>query len=443
MQKKRINIPKIPTTARIESLSHDGRGIARIDGKITFIEGALPGEMATFQYTGRKKDFDSGRVISIEEPSTLRTTPKCPHFGQCGGCSLQHVKEEEQIILKQQALSDLFTRIGHTQPQNWLPPLTSAHWNYRTKARLSVRFVEKKQKAMVGFRERYNPRYITEISCCPVLHAKVDKDILALRALIESFDDKHTIAQVEMAAGDKEVALIFRNLNPLNASDEDKLRAFAIEYEYNVFLQPGGEDSVYAFHPMKDSSFLEYALPLQNLSYEFYPTDFTQVNPSLNQKMVELALQLMNLTPDDQVLDLFCGLGNFSLALARHAGHVTGVEGSLAMVERASKNAAKNGLTNMRFMCANLDDIASLNGFLDQKYTKLLLDPPRSGAMAIVQEIEHINPKKIVYVSCDPATLARDTAVLVHEKGYILTKAGIMDMFPHTQHMESIALFEK
>lgn len=432
-----------PQRAQVVNLSHDGKGVARINGKATFIQGALPGEIVEFQYTRVKKDFDEGRLLTVIEPSPLRVEPKCPHYQMCGGCSMQHLNEAEQIHFKQEQLLDLLSRFGHTQPQSVLAPLTSNHWNYRNKARMSVRFVEKKQSAMVGFRERNNPRYITEISQCPVLNAKLDKDIIPLRTLINDMDDKHCIAQIEVAAGDSEIALIFRNMNPLSDNDELKIKEFAAEYDYKIFLQPGGPDSVFCFYPVGANEYLGYSLPDHHIDFQFHPNDFTQVNAALNRSMVNLALELMDLKSSDIVLDLFCGLGNFSLPMAKYCSRVIGVEGSETMVERAYLNARTNHLANVDFYAANLDDVTEVNKLVQQSFNKVLIDPPRSGALEIVKQIDAINPERIVYVSCNPVTLARDTDVLVNQKGYVLEKAGVMDMFPHTAHVESIALFIK
>lgn len=432
-----------PQTAQIVNLSHDGKGVARINGKATFIQGALPDETVEFQYTRVKKDFDEGRLIKVIEPSPLRVEPRCSHYRMCGGCSLQHMSEEEQIHFKQDQLLDLLARFGHTEPQSVLPPLSSAHWNYRNKARLSVRFVEKKQSALVGFRERNNPRYITEITQCPVLNAKLDGDIIPLRHLIDAMEDKHCIAQIEVAAGDVDIALIFRNLTPLTANDELKIQEFAQQYHYKIFLQPSGPDSVYCFYPKESGEYLTYSLPDYKITFEFHPTDFTQVNPDLNRAMVRLALELMDLKSSDIVLDLFCGLGNFSLPMAQSCSKVIGVEGSKTMVERAYMNAKSNHLSNLEFYAANLDDVTEVNRLVQQSFNKVLIDPPRSGALEIVKQIDILNPERIVYVSCNPVTLARDTDILVNQKGYVLIKAGVMDMFPHTAHVESIALFEK
>ena len=438
------NSKQTPTvdTARIEKFSHDGRGITRISGKTTFIQNALPDETVTFKYIRKKRDYDEGIALSIETPSTHRVAPRCPHYTLCGGCSMQHLDEAEQIHVKQSLLLDLLARTGHCQPNTILEPLTSNAWHYRHKARLSVRFVEKKQSVLIGFREKNNPRYITEIDECPVLHASVDAQIKPLRRLIESFDDPRSIAQIEVAAGDEDIALIIRHLSPLSASDKDKLRAFSEQTRFQLYLQPGGEDSVHRFFPTDAPAYLTYALPDYGVEFKFYPTDFTQINAGLNRRMVVSALNLLELGGDDTVLDLFCGLGNFSLPMATQCASVVGVEGSQAMVERASMNAAHNGITNAHFLCHDLTKTAVFDAFKPKQFSHLLLDPPRVGAFDVVKEIDRIRPKRLVYISCNPATLARDADVLVNQKGYRLQASGVMDMFPHTAHVESIALFE-
>ena len=433
----------MPVTACVEKFSHDGRGIARIDGKTTFIQGALPDETVTFQYTKQKRDYDEGQLLSVEVASKQRVEPRCPHYMLCGGCSLQHLDGQAQIHDKQALLMDLLERIGRNQPEMWLEPLTGELWHYRNKARLSVRYVEKKQATLVGFREKNNPRYITEINQCPVLNAKVDAQIHALRVLLDSLDDPYSIAQIEVAAGDEEVALILRNLSPLSEQDEEKIKAFGQASHFRIFLQPGGMDSVSLFYPTDAGDFLRYSLPDEQIHFQFHPTDFTQVNMKLNRLMVKHALNLLALHPQDVVLDLFCGLGNFSLPIAKHCSHVLGIEGSDAMVGRARMNAEANNITNTTFMCANLEDESVLATLKSYAFTKVLLDPPRTGALDIVKQIHRINPLRIVYVSCNPATLARDTDILVNQQGYRLVAAGVMDMFPHTAHVESIALFEK
>ena len=443
MRKRSQRPSPVPVSATIEKFSHDGRGIARIEGKTTFIDGALPEEEVTFQYTLKKRDYDEGSVLSIEKPSPQRVEPHCPHYELCGGCSLQHLDGKAQIFEKQSLLLDVLARVGHCQPETVLPPLTSTLWNYRNKARLSVRYVEKKQATLVGFREKKNPRYITEIGQCPVLNKQVDAELIHLRELIDSLDDSHCIAQIEVAAGDTDIALIFRNLSILSPDDEEKLRQYSNRTNFRIYLQPAGPDSVYLFHPDNADTYLTYGLPEHGIEFQFLPTDFTQVNAGLNRLMVTQALNLLALESHDVVLDLFCGLGNFSLPMAKLSATVVGVEGSDAMVERASMNARANGISNTEFFCANLEDESALTGLSHHHFNKILLDPPRTGAMEIVKQMNKINPQRIVYVSCNPATLARDADILVHQHGYRMISAGVMDMFPHTSHVESIALFIK
>ncbi len=441
-RRRQAKITKGVFPADIETLSHDGRGIARIDGKATFIAGALPGEAVEFSYTQHKKDFDEGTLINIKAASPLRVKPDCPHFNMCGGCTMQHIQAQAQIKFKETFLLDLLQRLAHVTPETLLSPLTSEPWHYRHKARLSVRHVIKKAATLIGFREKNNPRFIADISQCPVLHHKVDKALPALRALLDSFEDLHSIAQIEVAAGDKDIALIFRNMQPLSAPDAAKLREFAEQAQMIILLQPGGPETVEIFHPPAHDGFLTYGY--EDITYRFYPTDFTQVNLNLNQQMITQALQLLDLQPQDRALDLFCGLGNFTLPMAKRCQTVLGVEGSSAMVERATHNAALNHLNNVTFYAANLEQIADLSAIIKhQSFDKLLLDPARLGALDIVKHIQFINPARIVYVSCNPATLARDTDILVNQQGFRLKAAGVLDMFPHTTHVESMALFER
>lgn len=430
------------TSVYIEKLSHDGRGIARINGKTTFISGALPQETVTFSYTRRKKDFDEATVCDVVEPSPSRVTPRCDHYGVCGGCSLQHLHESAQIHEKQTLLLDMLARTGHVQPETVLPPLAHDAWHYRHKARLSVRYVEKKQTTLVGFREKNNPRYLAMISSCSVLHTRIAAEIKPLQDLINGMDSPRSIAQIEVAAGDDEIAFIVRHLEPLSEHDAQKWKMYAEKTAIRLFLQPAGPSSVHLFYPEQASEWLHYSLPAHNICFEFHPTDFTQVHTKLNALMVDQALALLELKPDDRVLDLFCGLGNFSLPMARQCAHVTGIEGSDAMVLRATHNAQRNGLQNKTsFFCADLnEEVASLQ---KGAFNKVLLDPPRAGALTMVKQMAQLCPERIVYVSCHPMTLARDAQILVHEQGYRLLTAGVMDMFPHTAHVESIALFSK
>lgn len=443
MRRKYNRVPAIPVTVDIEKFSHDGRGIARIDGKTTFVEGALPGETVSMVYSRKKSDFDEGSTVAVMHPSTLRVDPICPHYLLCGGCSLQHLSPIAQIHEKQTQLLDLLTRTGHVLPENILPPLSGKIQNYRNKARLSVRFVEKKQSTLIGFREKNNPRFITEINQCSVLNIKVDEAIKPLRQLLNTLSNPRSIAQIEVAAGDDAVALIFRNLEPLTSEDEALVTTFAQTHGFKIYLQPEGMDSVYLFHPPEAPEYLTYALPDHGIQFQFHPTDFTQVNAEINRAMVNQAIEHLQLTSTDRVLDLYCGLGNFSLPMAKYCASVLGIEGSQTMVKRAQENAVLNQISNVQFAMANLDDEKTFDIFTKHPIDKLLLDPPRAGALAIVQKMHKIKPRRIVYISCNPATLARDTDILVHQQGYRLVSAGVMDMFPHTAHVESMAVFEK
>lgn len=429
--------------ALIEKLSHDGRGLARIDGKTTFIQGALPGETVVFQLLKQKPTFDEALTLSVTIPSSHRVTPKCAHFGVCGGCALQHMDSEAQLHAKHELFLDIMERIGHCKPEALLSPLAAEHWHYRDKARLSVHVDPKTHQVSLGFREKNNPKKVVNIQQCPILNQQIEAHLPALCHLIASLSRPHTIAQVEVAAADDAIALIFRHLKSLSPSDEKKLIEFSKTTQFRLFLQAGGPATVRLFYPKDVPETLTYALPSESLSFLFHPTDFTQINAGLNRLMIPSALSLLELKPDDVVLDLFCGLGNFSLPIARWAAQVVGIEGSEHMVLRATQNAVHNGLHNAVFLSADLEKEAIFERLKTYRFTKLLLDPPRTGAYAFVQQIEKINPSRIVYVSCNPATLARDADVLVHQKGYHMLKAGVMDMFPQSAHVESMVVFEK
>ena len=425
----------------IEKLSHEGRGIARINGKTTFIAGALPKEVVKFRYLRKKSAFDEGRVLQVLESAPERVRPRCVHYPICGGCTLQHMDANAQIIAKNNLFLEVLQRIAHIQPITILPPLTDELWNYRHKARLSVKYIEKSKTIRIGFRDADNPRKIVDLQECPVLAAKVSLLFTPLREVIAALSHPMSISQVEVAVDEETVALILRNLVPINDQDGALLTNFAMVNQVKLFLQPGNQESIYLLAPNNASPWLHYSLPDYKIKFKFHPTDFTQVNPGLNRQMVNRALSLLSLNSNDIVLDLFCGLGNFSLPIATLCNKVIGIEGSMQMVERAQDNAQLNDLTNTEFLSANLDDcdLTSLLG--NKKITKILLDPPRSGALAIVKQIDKINPKLIVYVSCNPTTLARDADILVNQHGYTLVSAGVMNMFPHTTHVESIAVF--
>lgn len=431
-------------TADVEKFSHDGRGITRIAGKTVFLQGALPGEKVSFRYLNKKKNFDEGEVIEVLTPSPQRVSPACAHYQICGGCSLQHLQQDVQIHEKQLLLTDTLQRIGHVQPRNILAPLINSSWNYRSKARLSVRYVTKKQSILLGFREKNQPSQITEISQCPVLDARINLHFEALRELLNALQQPDCISQVEVAAGDADVALIFRNITAVSDDDKVKFQCFSQKTGFKIFLQPGNSDSIQRLYPEEGDDFLHYTLPEENICFKFHPGDFTQVNPGINRLMISQAMELLALTPDDRALDFFCGLGNFSLPMARRCTQVTGVEGSQSMVLRAATNARLNSLKNANFLCGDLnkpDSLSKIPG--TAAITKILLDPPRSGALEIIRQLSKLKAGRIVYISCNPATLARDADILVNQQGYRLSSAGVLDMFPHTSHVESMALFEK
>lgn len=428
--------------ARVESLNHEGQGVAHIDGKAVFIHGALPGEEVRFRYHNKRKTFDTGIAVDILRPSPDRVVqPPCPHFGVCGGCTLQHLAPAAQIRAKQQILLDNLVRIGKTPPAEVLPPLTGPAWGYRRKARLGVRLVPKKGGVLIGFREKRSS-FITPLTHCETLDSRVANLLPALRELVSGLSCADRLPQIEVAAGDNALALVFRHLEPLIDTDRDALRAFARARDVQVLVQPAGPDSIQPLEPPQSVP-LHYALP-EGIDLEFGPTDFVQVNPALNRAMIERALALLAPTRSDRVLDLFCGLGNFTLPLAQRAGQVTGVEVDAALLMRAQGNAQRNGLHNIDWRAANLYDEAALDTLpWREPYTAWLLDPPRTGALEVIKRVPIDGPRRILYVSCFPATLARDAEVLVHVKGYRLAAAGVMDMFPQTTHVESLALFEK
>jgi 23S rRNA (uracil1939-C5)-methyltransferase len=437
----RQRLPKDPVEITIDSLSHDGRGVGHVDGKAVFVEGALPGEHVRFCYTARHRRFDEGRVVEVMQPSSDRVAPRCRHFEMCGGCSLQHLSPAAQIAAKQDILLDNLQRIGHVSPARLLEPLQAEVWHYRDKARLSVRYVKKKGSVLVGFREKRSA-YVTETEQCEVLNAAIGQRIRDLRELIESLTVREFVPQVEVAAGDGEICLIFRILRPLTAEDKAALSKFGGTHGFTINIQPEGPDSIYTLEGPDRR--LHYDLPDWDVRLFFEPGDFTQVNMSVNRRMLALAMGLLSAEPDDIVLDLFCGLGNFSLPLARRVKQVVGVEGDVAMVTRAVENARANGIDNAEFHPADLFLEPGDAGWLAKPYTKVLLDPPRTGASEVVQWLPRkLRPQKIVYVSCNPATLARDADILVNGHGYRLEAAGAMDMFPHTAHVEAIALFER
>ncbi len=439
-RRRRKPLPEDPIEVEITALSNEGRGIAHVDERTVFIDQALTGERVQFKYTRLKKDIAEGRTVEVLKASNLRIEPKCKAFGMCGGCSLQHMSSPAQIELKQAMLLDQLKHLD-VMPDEVLEPLLGPEYGYRHKARLGVRYVHKKEKVLVGFRER-NSSFITETDRCEVLHASVGEIINELAECINQLEEKRTIPQIEVAVGDNQTVLVFRHLEILSDTDRKILSDFCRLHSLVCYLQAGKPDALELLYPEKVEP-LFYELPEQNVRIEFQPSDFTQVNPEINKRMVSNAIEFLALDENDTVLDLFSGLGNFSLAMARRCKQVTAVEGSLVMVKKARDNAELNNINNAEFFYADLysDEVLSAP-WIKQKFDKILLDPPRSGAAEILPTLKKMKVKKIVYVSCHPATLARDAAVLVKQLGYKLTKAGIMNMFPHTGHVESIAVFE-
>jgi 23S rRNA (uracil1939-C5)-methyltransferase len=436
---RRQRLPQEAIEASVTGLSHEGRGIAHVNGETVFIDGALPGEQVSFRYLMRRRGIGEGAVVEVLEASPQRVEASCPHFGLCGGCSLQHLPPQGQLEMKQEFLRDQFERIGKVRPERWLPPLTGPIWGYRRRARLAVKHVPKKGGVLVGFRERYSP-YVAALGGCEVLDPRVGRLLPELAQLIAGLSIVRQLPQIEVAIGDESAALVFRNLAPLTADDRQRLIEFGQRHGFQVYQQPGNESTIDLLWP--SAAELTYRLPDFDVELAFLPVDFTQVNAEINRQMANRAIELLALEPEHRVLDLFCGLGNFTLPLARCAGYVVGVEGEAGLVERARGNARRNGLENCEFHVADLaGDVRDLP-WMRQRYQRILLDPPRSGAGALIPQIGALGAERIVYVSCGPATLARDAGLLA-EQGYKLRAAGVMDMFPHTAHVESIALFER
>lgn len=427
--------------AEIIDLTHQGQGVARIDGKTVFIERALPGEEVEFVYTRQHRQYDEGSLVRVIKSSADRVQPKCAHFDICGGCNLQHLHPQAQIAIKQKILIDNLQRLGHVKAQHIREPLTGNLWGYRRKARLGVKHVFKKGRVLVGFRESAS-RYLADLSRCEVLVPEVGERLEQLSALMMSLSVPHTIPQIEVAIGDVGKALVIRHLETLTDEDREKLIHFAKDTGLDIYLQSKGPDTITPLWPPVPT--LEYHLPVYHLSYDFLPADFVQINADINQKMIALVLELLRLEPHMHVLELFCGLGNFTLPIAQQVSSVTAVEGDKGLIERARHNARRNKIENVSYHTADLmSDIAGLPWWKNQRYDRVFLDPPRSGAEAVVQQIGKLKVDRIVYVSCNPATLARDADILVNNFGYQLLEAGVMDMFPHTAHVESIAVFSR
>ncbi|TXT23922.1 MAG: 23S rRNA (uracil1939-C5)-methyltransferase [Gallionellaceae bacterium] len=425
----------------IESLDHEGRGIAHADGKVIFIEGALTGERVTYSSYRKKTSYEQAQVSQIFKPSFMRVEPKCAHFGTCGGCSMQHLDARAQVAAKQRVLEDNLERIGKVGAEVILPPIYGQAWGYRQRARLSVRHVLKKGKTLVGFREK-NGKYVTEMRHCEILTPKIAALLPLLGELNESFTIRDALPQIEVAVGEHVDVLVLRILQALSPSDEASIRRFADTHQVQFWLQSGGPETVVPFYPL-DALPLSYSLPEFGITMPFAPAEFTQVNSAMNRLMVSRALRLLDPRPGERIADFFCGLGNFTLPIARSGAQVLGIEGSAALVRRAEQNAAYNGLGgNTQFAAMNLFEIDESALAQLGHFDKMLIDPPRDGAIELVKALGTGAPRRIVYVSCNPATLARDAAVLVHQKGYALKAAGVMNMFPHTSHVESLAVFD-
>lgn len=429
-------------TVNIERLSHDGRGIGHLNGMVSFIANALPQETVTVLLHQKHPTYYEGTATDWITQSDQRITPPCPHFGVCGGCQLQYMSTAQQVQFKMDALLQQLQHFGNIQPISILPPLLSTDYGYRRKARLGVKFVIKKDRLLIGFREKKS-RYLADLESCAILHPKIGMHFDALRDCIGHLSIVHDIPQVEVAMGDDDCALVFRHMKPFSEDDLMQLKNFGAEHAFHIYLQPNAPEPITKLWPADHNERISYTLPDQALQFLFHPLDFTQINLEMNRAMINQAITLLNPTATESVLDLFCGIGNFSLPLAQKAKSVLGVEGSAEMVERAYENARHNKIDNVNFIAANLQDETYAAEWLHQQFDKILLDPPRTGAKEILPHIDKWQPSRIVYVSCNPATLARDAGDLVHRYHYQLTSLGIMNMFPHTSHVEAIAVFDR
>ena len=432
----------------IDSLDQEGRGLARVDGKAVFVEGGLTGELVTITTLRRKPTWELARAETILRASSVRVEPRCPHFGVCGGCSLQHMDAAAQVAAKQRALEDALWHLGRVRPGQVLPAIHGPAWGYRHRARLSVRHVIKKGGVLVGFHEKKSS-YVADMTSCAILPPDISALLPALRRLVEGLTIRDRLPQMELAVGDAAGSddaarvLVLRILAPLAPADVEALDAFAARHRIDFWLQTAGPETAAPMHA--DARPLSYALPEFDLVYPYGPTEFTQVNASINRVLVRRAIGLLDPQPGERVADFFCGIGNFTLPIARRGASVVGVEGSAALVRRAGENAARNGLAaRTRFQAANLFEATPETFEALGPLDKVLIDPPREGAIALVKALPGDGPpRRIVYVSCSPATLARDASVLVHDHGYALTAAGVVNMFPHTAHVESIAVFSR
>ncbi len=429
-------------TYYIESLDHEGRGIARRDGKTIFIEGAVTGETVTASVYRKKPSYENANVQRILRESSQRVTPQCVNFGRCGGCSLQHLNAPAQVAAKQRVLEDNLRHIGKVTAGQMLSPIHGPTWGYRRRARMTARYVIKKGGSLIGFHEKKSS-FVADMTSCEVLPAHISKLLLPLRELVGALSIRERMPQIEVACGDAADVLVFRVLEPPTDADKALLQAFAESHSVHVYLQSKGPETAQPLWPQEPAD-LYYTLPEFNVKMPFFPTEFTQVNHEVNRVLVHRALMLLAPQAGERVADMFCGIGNFSLPIARSGAQVTGIEGSASLVKRAAENAAYNGLSEsvayrvMNLFEINADAFSALGAF-----DRMLIDPPRDGAAELVKSLVAAPPRRIVYVSCNPSTLARDAAVLVHEQGYTLSAAGVVNMFPHTAHVESIAVFDR
>ena len=426
----------------INKLSHDGRGIAHVDNKTTFVFNALPGEEVSIDYVKKRSKFDEAKACEIIKSSPERVKPNCEFFGLCGGCSLQHMDQASQVNFKQEVLLEQLEHFGKVKPENILSPLKTESYGYRRKARYSVRYVAKKDKVLIGFRERDQPRFLADINSCEVCHPNLNNLIKPLQEYLYKLENKKHIAQIEASVGDNATALIFRHLEPMSHADREILIDFAQKYNIWLFLQPGGYKTIHKIYPVDQDIYLTYNIT-NNVILYFHPSDFTQVNYDINRQMIQQALKFLEPKPTDIILDLFCGIGNFSLPIAQECAYVTGIEGEAAMVQRATMNAERNNIKNINFYRADLNETELLSNIIkNNKFNKLLIDPPRSGARVLVENLDLDSIEKIIYISCNPASLARDAGILA-QRGFKLTHTGVMDMFTHTEHVEAMAVFDR
>ncbi len=435
---RRHRIPTEPVEATIHDLTHEGHGVARVNGKAVFIPGTLPGEVVRFVYTERKRNYDTGKIQEILTASVDRITPACPHFDICGGCNLQHLAAHKQLEFKQKILLDNLQRIGHVIPKEVVAPVTGLAWGYRRKARLGTRFVHKKQRLMIGFREKAS-HLLADLAVCETLHPNVGHKLADIATLVRSLSCFQSVPQVEVAIADNATAMVLRHLEPLTTQDMDLLVNMAKQTGWHLYQQPKGLDSIAPVWP-KDST-LSYQVDRQQITLQFVPSDFIQVNREVNLAMIDAAIAELQLDESTTVLELFSGLGNFSLPIARRAAQVVAVEGDSGLVARARENAQRNGITNVQHHIADLSRDCQDFPWMKARYHRVLLDPPRNGAAEVLPGIVATRAQRIVYVSCNPSTLARDAGILVNQYGYHLQQVGVLDMFPHTAHVEALAVF--